>query len=233
MFLASGPVNATVIHRLHPFSKMGVGILFSILALCIENPWALAVMLGYMVLVLCTARIRLTTRQWTMIALFLTVIFVLDFLASQSSVHAATYPLRFGVFLTAMPILAATTAPQQMTRALSRTPLPAGVVMALLLVWRFFPLMAEEARQMRQAAMLRGRTGGNLPTRFYRGFLVPLAFCVIEYTDRITLALELRGFTPSARRTCHQPPRAGVRDVIFGFLAMGAAGSASFLQWGA
>ncbi len=93
--------------------------------------------------------------------------------------------------------------------------------------------MAEEARQMRQAAMLRGRTGGNLPTRFYRGFLVPLAFCIIEYTDRITLALELRGFTPSAGRTCHQPPRAGIRDVIFGFLAMGAAGSASFLQWGA
>ncbi len=83
MFFANGPVNATVIHRLHPFSKMGVGILFSILALCIENPCALAVMLGYMVLVLCMARIRLTTKQWTMIALFLTVIFVLDFLAAR------------------------------------------------------------------------------------------------------------------------------------------------------
>jgi energy-coupling factor transport system permease protein len=222
----------TAIHRLHPFTKMAAGIVFSILALCFENPPALSVLLGFMILVLHMAKLRPTPRQWILMLVFLTLIFILDLVASRDPVHAATYPLRFSVFMTAMPALSATTAPQQMTRALSRTPLPAGVVIALMLVWRFFPLMAKEVRQMRQASILRGHTGGRSISRLYRGFLIPLAFAVIDYTDRITLALELRGFSPSEKRTCRQCPGFGLKDVWFGLPALAATAWAAFLQWG-
>ncbi|MBW2109751.1 MAG: energy-coupling factor transporter transmembrane protein EcfT, partial [Deltaproteobacteria bacterium] len=145
---------------------------------------------------------------------------------------AATYSLRFGVFLTTMPILAATTDPQQMAQALSRTPIPAGMAMALLLIWRFFPVMAEEVRQMRRAALLHGNICDSFVRRIYRGLLVPIAFCLIEYTDRITLALELRGFTPSERRTCHRPIKAGMGDIGFALASLCAVGIAVWLQWG-
>jgi energy-coupling factor transport system permease protein len=223
---------STIIHRLHPFSKMAVGAGFSGLALCLKSPLALSVLIGFILVVLAVARVRLSRRQWLTISLFLTIISTLNFLASQDTMHAATYSMRFAVFLTAMPILAATTDPQQMTQALSRTPLPGGVAMALLLVWRFFPLMAEEARQMRQAALLRGCAADGFVARIYRGLLIPLAFCVIEYTDRITLALELRGFTPTERRTCHQPFEAGIRDIGFSLAALCAVGFSAWLQWG-
>lgn len=222
----------TVIHQLHPFSKMAVGAGFSGLALCLKSPLALSVLLGFMLVVLAVARVRLTRRQWVSISLFLSVISALNFLASQDTVHAATYSMRFAVFMTAMPILAVTTGPQQMTQALSRTPLPGGVVMALLLVWRFFPLMAEETRQMRQAALLRGCAADGVVGRIYRGLLVPLAFCVVEYTDRITLALELRGFTPAGRRTCYRSLKAGAGDIGFGVAALCAVGVSAWLQWG-
>lgn len=222
---------STAIHRLHPFTKMVVGIGFSGLALCLRNPLALSVLLGFMLVVLTIARVRLTPRQWLSICLFLSVISTLNYLSSQNTAHAATYSIRFAVFLTAMPVLAATTGPRQMTQALSRTPLPNGMTMALLLVWRFFPLVAEEVQQMRRASKLRGQAAGNPLMRIYRGLLVPLAFCVIDYTDRITLALELRGFTPSEKRTSYRPLKAGMNDVGFGMAAFCAAWGSICLQW--
>jgi energy-coupling factor transport system permease protein len=232
MILQKHNSASTIIHRLHPFGKMAVGAGFSVLALCLKSPWALVVLLSFLLAVLALARLRLTPRQWLAITGFLTVISALNLAASSDTAHAATYSLRFAVFLTAMPVLAATTGPQQMTRALSRTPLPAGIVVALLLVWRFFPLMAAEARQMRQAALLRGSTADRPVTRLYRGLLVPMAFCVIEYADRISLALELRGFTPTAQRTCHRPLKPRPGDFGFAGLALAAAVSAAWLQWG-
>jgi len=222
---------ATIIHRLHPFTKMAVGTVFSGLALCLYRPLALAVLLGFMLVVLAVARVRLSPRQWFSIGLFLSVISTLNFLASHDTCHATAYAMRFAVFLTAVPILALTTDPRQMTQALSQTPLPGGLAMALILVWRFFPLMAEEARQMRQAALLRGSAAGGVAMRIYRGMLVPLAFCVIDYTDRITLALELRGFTPAQRRTCHRPLKAGAADVVFSAAALLAAIVSAWVQW--
>ncbi len=232
MIFLNQSAPATTIHQLHPFTKMVVGAGFSGLALCLTSPLALSVLLCFMLVVLVMARVRPTLRIWLSIFLFLSVISVLNFWASQDTMHTATYSIRFAVFLTAMPILAATTAPQQMTQALSRTPLPGGIAMALILVWRFFPLMAEEARQMRQAALLRGGAAGGVASRIYRGLLIPLAFCVIEYTDRITLALELRGFTPTEKRTCHQPIKAGVKDMGFSLAALCAVGVSAWLQWG-
>ena len=231
MILLHPNAPSTIIHRLHPFSKMAVGAGFSGLALCIKSPLALFVLLSFMIIVLCLARVRLTSRQWLSILLFLSAISTLNFLASRDTMHAARYSIRFAVFLAAMPVLAATTGPQRMTQALSRTPLPAGILMALLLAWRFFPLMADEARQMRQAALLHGNVAERFATRMYRGVLIPLAFCVIEYADRITLALELRGFTPTQRRTCHRPLNAGLRDAGFSVAALGAACFAAWLQW--
>lgn len=231
MLFHNTDIPSTAIHRLHPFTKMVVGIGFSGLALWLKNPIALSVLLGFMLIVLAIARVRLTRRQWVSICLFLSVISTLNYLSSQNTTHAATYSIRFAVFLTAMPVLAATTDPQQMTQALSATPLPSGLTMAILLVWRFFPLVAQDVQQMRQAAKLRGKTAERPVLQLYRGLLIPLAFCVMEYTDRITLALELRGFTPEEKRTCYRPLKAGMNDVGFGMAAVVAACSAICLQW--
>lgn len=233
MILFNPKAAATVIHRLHPFSKMAAGAGFSILALCFTRPVALSVLLVFVLMILIIARVRLTYRQWLSIFLFLFVMSMVNYLASQDMEHTATYSMRFAIFLTAMPLLAVTTAPEQMTQALSRTPLPGGVVMALMLVWRFFPLMVDEARQMRQAALLRRSGAEGAAVRIYRGLLIPLAFCVIAYTDRITLALELRGFTPNKRRTYRQRCTAGVHDAWFSMAALGAGCFAGWLQWGA
>ncbi len=222
----------TVIHRLHPFVKMAVGIGFTGFALCLREPSALALLLGFLLSTFVMARLRPSGRRILFAALFLGAVTGLNFWAARDPSHAAAYCLRLAVFLLAIPVCAGTTAPQELTRALARTPLPPGMVVALMLVWRFFPLMAAEVQQMRQAARLRGRACGGALTRLYRGLVVPMAFCVLDYTDRITLALELRGFSPEAGRTCRRQPAAGAADAGFLLLALGTVLAAGWLQWG-
>ncbi|MCI5129927.1 MAG: hypothetical protein D3907_15915 [Candidatus Electrothrix sp. AUS3] len=47
IFVSRRNSPATVIHRLHPFSKMAAGMGLSALALCLHSPAALAVLLGF------------------------------------------------------------------------------------------------------------------------------------------------------------------------------------------
>ncbi len=226
---SDGP--GTVIHRLHPFVKMGAGAGCTALALLMTDPRSLGILLLLFLVVLGIARVSVSFRRALFILLLLGTVAGLNVWASGDPNQALAYGLRLAVFMVAMPAMALTTAPQEMSRALSRLPLPPGLVVALLLVWRFFPKMAEDAREMRLAARLRGRTVGGPAARIYRGFLVPMAFCVVGYADQVTLALELRGFSPAADRTCRRPPRFGHRDAAFLALVLLVAGSAGWLQW--
>ncbi|MEJ5300544.1 MAG: energy-coupling factor transporter transmembrane component T [Thermodesulforhabdaceae bacterium] len=221
---------SSIIHRLHPFSKLLAGIAISVVALCLKNPFSLCVLLSFVIILLGIAKVRFSRRKILLGILFLSVLTILNLLASKSLSHAAIYSLRFAIFLTAMPVLAATTDPRQMAQALSRTPLPSGLTMALLLVWRFFPAMSREMDQIQKALLLRGNIPGSFVARIYRGFLVPLAFMVIEYTDRITLALELRGFTPSGQRTCYNPVKMGAGDLVFFLISFGVIGLSIWFQ---
>jgi len=231
IFRTSPDTPLSVIHRLHPFVKMGAGAGCTALALLMTDPRSLGLLFLLFLLALGTARVSAPFRRALFILLLLGTVAGLNFWASGDPSQALAYGLRLAVFIVAMPAMALTTAPQEMARALSRLPLPPGLVVALLLVWRFFPKMAEDALEMRRAARLRGRTAGGPIHRVYRGFLVPMAFCVVGYADQATLALELRGFSPAADRTCRRPPRFHRRDAAFLALVLLFAGAAGWVQW--
>lgn len=231
MFQPPSDVSPSVIHRLHPFVKMGAGAGCTALALLLTDPRSLGLLLLLFLIALGTARVAVRFRQALFILLLMGSVAGLNFWASGDPDQALAYGLRLAVFIVAMPAMALATPPQEMARALSRLPLPPGLVVALLLVWRFFPKMAEDAQEMRRAARLRGRTAGGPIHRIYRGFLVPMAFCMVGYADQVTLALELRGFSPAAHRTCRRPPRFHRRDAAFLTLVLLVAGAAGWLQW--
>ena len=138
-----------------------------------------------------------------------------NFWASANSAEAAKYSLRFAVFVLGVPVCAATTAPQELARALAQWRLPGPLVISLLLVWRFFPIMHEELQAIRQANLLRGSGNSGKAQEWYRGILLPLAFTLMEYADRISLALELRGFDPSVRRSWYRLPIITTEDWCF------------------
>jgi energy-coupling factor transport system permease protein len=222
----------SVIHKLHPFAKMAVGGGFTVYCLFLVNPFALFVLLAFLLAAATTAKIRIPPKRLLGMLIFFTVFAFINFWVSDDPYRALAYCLRLSIFLAAMPIMAATTAPLDMARSLSRLRLPPGIIVALILVWRFFPVMAAQIREMQQAASLRGRAAGGRFTRIYRGFMVPVAFSVVEYSDRVALALEMRGFSPDVQRTCYAVPQFGIHDAVYASLALGAAITAAAFQWG-
>lgn len=222
----------TVIHRLHPFTKIFVSGLSTLCSVVLFDWQALSAVIIFLIALLVAARVpvRIKTALW--IVVVLGIMTALNLAAARQWSMALGYTLRISVFMAAIPLCAATTAPADLSRALRRLPLPHGVVVAFLIVWRFFPVMASEVTELRKASMLRASVRRRALTSVYRGFLVPMAFLLLEYSEHVALTLELRGFAPDARRTSLREPEVGAADIVVIGAALCCAGCAAYFQWG-
>lgn len=204
-----------MVHHLHPFVKLAVSGVMTVIALVLHSPVGLTLIAAFLTVVLFLARIRISWKSWVSISVLLSIISVLNYLATGSVRHAFAYTLRLTVFMASVPLFAATTAPPDLVRALSRLPLPSGLIVALLSVWRFFPVLSKEGREIMEANLIRDLRRRPKWRSWYRGFFIPLIFVMVEYAERISLTLEVRGFDPCGPRTCYRIPRAGFSDAVF------------------
>lgn len=211
-----GPVRDTpsgFLPGLHPVTKVVLGCGIGIYALFLKNPYALGILLLCVVAAVASLRPRLSLSRLGPWFVWLAAFAAANVLATRNPVHAVTYTLRLVVFLLAMPLFSLTTSASELAAFLSRLPVPPGVTVSVLLMWRFFPTLAEEMRRLRLFVRLWG-TSWPLSKRIYRGLLVPLVFFVFDYSERLTLALELRGFSPGLSRSCRQAPVFRLRDAV-------------------
>ncbi len=222
----------TVIHRLHPFTKVFVSGLCTLCSVILFDWQALMPLVLFLFTLLIAARIPVRTRTAMGVILLLGIMIVLNYAAARQWSIALGYTLRITVFMAAIPLCAATTSPADLSRALSRLPLPHGVIVAFMIVWRFFPVMAAEVGELRRAAVLRASVRRRPIADIYRGVLVPLSFLLLEYSERVTLSLELRGFTPNARRTSFREPGFGAPDITVIAAAFCCTAVAACIQWG-
>lgn len=220
----------TCIHRLHPLVKLLVAGGMTVYALALWHPSSNGVVLVFMIGLLFLARVRPGIRLLVFAALILGVVGIGNYLASSNVSQAATYSMRLMILFAAVPVMAATTAPQDLARSLSRLRIPDAIVVAILLVWRFFPVLAREAREIAQANVLRGSRRGGPVTRVYRGFMVPLAFATFEHSERVSLALELKAFDQAKPRSWYNVPKVRLGDLFFFCSGVAVAALAGWIQ---
>ncbi len=234
MIAAARMPQDSIIHRLHPLTKITTAALFTLASLFCTEPLALALLVGFLLGVLLLSRVRPSLGSLFGVLFLLSLVAVGNYWASGTVTEAARYSLRFAVFVLGIPVSALTTSPPDLARALAQWRLPAPLVISFLLVWRFFPALQRELREIREANRLRGAAQTKWPRQWYRSVLVPLAFFIMAYADRVALALELRAFEPAAPRTWYRFPQAGWRDALFLSLAwfcLVLAGIQEFQVW--
>lgn len=230
--IARASSTQTVVHRLHPLVKMATAFGLTLLAMSLDRSEALALLVAFLVSLLAVARVRLGLRPVLLTGAFLGVASGVNYLVERDAGYAAHYALRVAAVLLCMPVLAATTAPQDTVRSLARCRVPHGLTVALLLTWRFFPVLSRESAAIRAADRLRGHANGRARRGWTRAYLVPMTFVAVDYADRVALALELRGFDPAAERTWYRTPRFGWNDGVFLLVVSALVLVAGFLQWG-
>ena len=208
------------LHRLHPATKLVVGSGFGLSSLFLKDPYALGLLCAFVLGAFISLRPRLTMARVLPGLVFLSFFALVNWVVAQSASHAATYTLRLVVFVLSMSLFSLTTSPQDLCGFLSQLAVPSGVMVSLLLAWRFFPQLSEEFRRIRLYRSL-GSPSWSPWQKFFRGMLVPFVFFLFDYADKISLTLELRGFSPDLSRTSRKVPGFEAWDAA---VAAGAVG---------
>ena len=107
--------------------------------------------------------------------------------------------------------------PIALVRGLSVLKLPRMLTLAMMITLEFFPLLAKEVKQVREAMNTRGAGSLLNPKIFYRAFLIPLMVRLVNISDTLALSVETRGFStePDAVYSVYKTVSARPVDIVF------------------
>ena len=228
---SSSPTNlhTSWLTPINPFLKIGLSLVLVLLALALKQTAAMVVLVGGLLLLLTQLRIRPLVFLY---GLFTLALFVLASAWLMGDWPSAIFSgLRLLAILLPAPVLALTTPPADLIRALQATRLPSFLTLSLMLLWRFFPLMHQELERIWEANLLRGIDLRHRPGQWFSGLIVPLVFQMVVYADDVTIGLQTRGYDPNQPRSSSKPVRWRWFDSLFCSIALLWLGIVVYLEW--
>lgn len=204
----------TLIHNLHPITKIISLILTFALALTFIHPLFL---LPLLLLVLFVGAISRTLRNLRIIFPLLVALPILSlilwtiFRAERGLPHAILYGLAMGIRLDTLMIsgliFLSCIRVEEFTYGLNKLGIPFRVSFAFSLAFRFLPTLLSTAGGVVEAQRSRGlelESGGIVrKVKNHIPLLIPIFMYAIRKTDTLAMALEGRGFGFKKERTYH------------------------------
>ena len=133
--------------------------------------------------------------------------------------EAAVAPLRVTCSMLALVAFIGSVDPKLLMVRLSMAGVPDRFVFAAYLMLRFATILAEDAGSMRASARARVHGGGVvLRLKCFVGYATALTLLALRRSEQTALAMETRGFDPTAKRTFLQRGawrRAGLLSYVF------------------
>ena len=205
-------------------SLTGNGLYTVILTLCafvylaFQRTWRLVLSYGVFYVVL--AALLYAIRHWGLRMILF------------SEFHVLLFWTLSPVMLTAWDLI--TTPPGELSAFLSRMRAPTPVILGLLVMFRFFPTLRTELRDVRLSMRNRGLTGAKItllhPLTTCEYVLVPLLLRVLQTADQLSVSAVVRGAECPVKRNSYFGEPIRRRDglmaicwtaVTVGFLLMG------------
>ncbi len=217
--------------QINPLLKLAVCLIIAIAALLLHQLMAIALLVTSLLL------LTLVSVRISPLVLGYGAITLLSFVAISALLRdteiALLSTLRLIAIALPAPLLAGTTAPSDLVRALQTVRLPGFLVLSVMLIWRFLPLIQQEAQRIVEANQLRGVTLSRQPQHWFSGLFLPLIFRIVAYADDVTIALETRGYDPAAPRSNSRPLTWQRADTLFGLGAVLLLIAVGYLEWSA
>ncbi len=157
--------------------------------------------------------------------IFGSAFFGLTFLISKDfSASLAAFTRIATVFVAVIPGLSVP--PVNVVRSISSLnvkkslrPVLRTITLGLMITLSFFPVLAKEIAQVKEAVQTRGAGSVFNPKIFYRAFLIPLVIRLVNICDTLSLSVETRGFSISEDEySVFKKIKLNVRDFVFIFL---------------
>jgi energy-coupling factor transport system permease protein len=131
-----------------------------------------------------------------------------------SEYHVFVFWLMTGVFAVSWDLM--TTPPGNISAFLSRVRTPSGVILGVLVIFRFFPTMKTELRGVRESMHNRGLTvGGQVllhPAATFEYILVPILMRCLQIADQLSVSAVSRGIEAPGVRSSYYATSMRLRD---------------------
>lgn len=204
----------TLLHRLDARTKILGLMTFFTVALLFSDPFLQMGFMGAALGLAAAGRCFPSLRKvWALLLLlFLYCLILWPLFIKGPLEKTVAFSLGMGLRLDAMliagVIVASTTRVEDFTAGLQRLGLPGPLAFALSLAFRWVPTFLGTAQTIVQAQQARGLDlqGGNILERAgrYVPLVLPLVAHAIRQTRLLAMALEAKGFDPSASRVGHR-----------------------------
>ncbi|MDJ0800992.1 MAG: energy-coupling factor transporter transmembrane component T [Calothrix sp. MO_167.B12] len=216
--------------QINPLLKIFICIVLISFAFLLQNILSLGVLVGLLLILLFSqVTLKFTTILKVTILLGLFVILSTWLLGDfNKSLFSA---LRLLAITLPTPLLASTTAPSDLIRALQASRLPGFLVLSLMLIWRFLPIIQQETQRIIEANQLRGINLSRQPRQWFTGLFIPLIFQIVAYADDVTIGLQTRGYDPAVPRSNSQPLIWKMQDLVFAIAVLLIMMGVGYLEW--
>lgn len=204
------------LHRLNPLSKLFLALFIFVYALAVNSPlfqiFLSAFILSFLMLCGLTA---ILVRILPPALLVGTIMFFLSYKLGSSISDSTVFAVRILIMFTVFVFFAATTDASTYLRSLQALKLPSSLCLALLIAFRFIPLLIEEMQKINLSFSLRKPEGRTAMRYYYRGIMVPFIFRLFTLADDLTLALYVRGYGCTDIPTIYRPVTWNIGDLFF------------------
>ncbi len=221
--------QSSILQQINPLLKVIVCLSITIMALPLHQLNAIGLLVSIL-LVLALVTIRLSLKVLGYSAVVLVLAIAISALLRDQSIALLSILRLMAISLPA-PMLASTTAPSDLVRALQAVRLPGFLVLSIMLIWRFMPLMQQEVQRIVEANQLRGVNLARQPQQWFPGLFLPLIFRMVAYADEVTIGLETRGYNPIAPRSNSHPLKWKFADTLFTVGAVVLLGTVGYIEW--
>lgn len=222
MLWLQSPSGNTPLHRIDARAKLLFIVAVSVLSLVLGSFTSLLFLSALTVVALALARElgRAKTFMVLLLAFSALSVAVVSLLRVGSALEFAKFFARVYAVMCSGLLLALTTSPSHLSKALEKLRVPRSVTFTLTLTIRFIPVFVKEAREVLDALKVRGVEAGlkgfiKNPGTLLRSLTVPMIIRMAKVADDLASALESRGFGSPARRTSLHEARFRGSDAAF------------------
>ena len=225
------------IKRLDPRVKLFLPILFSSAALAATSLYALLSFLLMLAIILPAGGIKISYIWKKLRSLFslIAILFVLQCLfnrkgivlfsisniplVTDSGIRAAVTVSARLLIVILSSLIIATGETRDYLLSFSSLGIPYEISFMVLAAMRFLPLLREEAKDVFNAAQMRGmrikKAGLKRQIRAYVSIIIPVVAGAISRSEQLSIAMEARGFRSMPKRTSMRHLKMKVSDRIY------------------
>ncbi|MDJ0617784.1 MAG: energy-coupling factor transporter transmembrane component T [Calothrix sp. MO_192.B10] len=216
--------------QINPLLKIVICIFLISFAFLLQKILSLGLLVG-LLLILLFSQVNLKFTRILKVTILLGLFLILSTWLLGDFNKSLFSALRLLAITLPTPLLASTTAPSDLIRALQASRLPGFLVLSLMLIWRFLPIIQQETQRIIEANQLRGVNLSRQPRQWFTGLFIPLIFQIVAYADDVTIGLQTRGYDPAVPRSNSQPLIWKMQDLVFAIAVFLIMMGVSYLEW--